>query len=124
MTDAIQLADSQELGKLLRAAREGKGLSRPQLAARVNLHRERLLQIEQGYVQRKGDPIRRPTLLAREKLIALCNALQVPPDTTDRILTLSGYAPMDRRRIVYLDELPPDAAEEFSKLFEEARRRP
>lgn len=104
--EGIDLATTQKIGELLKAAREAKSLSRPDLGILTDLSRNRLQQIEQGYIIRAGETVKRPTQLKRDQLLSVCDALEMPPEIVDRILSLSGYKPLDRsREIVYLHGL-------------------
>jgi transcriptional regulator with XRE-family HTH domain len=126
MTDASSDLDRRRAaGELLRHAREEAGLSRAELAELVDVHANRLVHIERGFVRRDGDSEPRPTRLDRVKLLAICNTLRISADVTDRILELCGYSALDRsREIVYLHELTPEQQKKITDLVAKFRRQP
>jgi len=121
MTD-LDLEQTREAGEILRRAREEADLSRPKLAPKVGTHPNRLQQIEQGYIHRPGAGLR-PTRGDRDTLLALCEVLGISHSLVDRILTLSGYKPLDPgREIVYLRGISAENAARLQEMAEKYRR--
>ena len=127
----MSLADTREVGRILRNARKGRGRELKETAEEAGISESRLRQLEAGHVTRPGAPPK-PTSLTRQKLIALCKVLGISVERIDYVLGLAGYAALDElereqiepagRGIVFLDEFSPEQRDHLLGMVEKFRR--